>query len=147
MSTPQRTHARVNVVVDRETADVLRVQAKKIFVFNHEHFEDLEDFCPEAQHALVTRFCDTAALITAVGWDAEKVPAETETFEIPLTGDLVEQLLQRRYDLALTNKDRLDGLPINEPIAPDILAEITVDRLAAEALHHLIGRYTRAMSA
>jgi hypothetical protein len=33
MSTPQRTHARTMLVVDRATADVLRVEAKKVAIF------------------------------------------------------------------------------------------------------------------
>ena len=143
MSTPQRTHARaIHVTVDREIADVLRVQAKKIYVFNHEFFEDFEDFCPEAQHALALRFCDTTALITAVGWEPD--PNEPETVEVPLTDDLVEQLRHRRYDCAFTNKDRLEGLDVNEPIDPDLLAEITTDRLAAQALYRVITRYQTA---
>jgi hypothetical protein len=138
MSTPQRTHA-CAVVVDRETADVLRVQAKKIYVFNHELFEDFEDFCPEAQQALAMRFCDTTALMNAVGWEPN--PDEPDTVEIPLTDDLVEQLRHRRYDCAFTNKDRLDGLDVNEPIDPDLLAEITTDRLAAQTLYGVISKH------
>jgi hypothetical protein len=141
MSTPQRTYA-CAVVVDRETADVLRAQVKKIYVFNHELFEDFEDFCPGAQHALVMRFCDTTALMNAVGW--ERQPDAPDTVEIPLTDDLVEQLRHRRYDCAFTNKDRLDGLEVNEPIDPDLLAEITVDRLAAQALYRVITKYETA---
>jgi hypothetical protein len=148
MSTPQRTHARATlVVVDRETADVLRIHAKKILVFGHELFEDFEDYIPEAQHALANRFCDTGALISAVGWDPEKVDSDKTTFEIPLTDDVIEQLRQRRYDLAFTNKDRLDGLDVNEPIPPDLLAEITTDRLAAEALDRLFNTYAKTARA
>jgi hypothetical protein len=43
MSTPQRIHARVMLVVDRTTADVLRLEAKKILMFGHELFEDYLD--------------------------------------------------------------------------------------------------------
>jgi hypothetical protein len=144
MSTPQRTRARVNVVVDRETADVLRVQAKKVMSFGHDLFEDFEDFCPEAQHALATRFCDATAIITAVGWDPDAPNLDTETVEITLTDDLIEQLRRRRYDLAFTNRDRLDGLDLDHPIDPDLLAEITEDRLAAQALDRLFGTYATA---
>jgi hypothetical protein len=61
-----------------------------------------------------------------------------------LTDDLIEQLRQRRYDLAFTNKDRLEGLDVNQPIEPDLLAEITVDRLAAKALDRLFAKYATA---
>jgi hypothetical protein len=147
MSTPQRTHARTMVVVDRDTADVLRLEAKKVMDLGHELFEDFLLYGPEAQYALAMRFCDATALITAVGWDPDNVDADTETFAVPLTDDLVEQLHRRRYDLAMTNADRLDGLDVNEPIDPDLLAEITHDRLAAQALDRFFGTYARATKA
>jgi hypothetical protein len=146
MSTPQRIHARM-LVVDRETADVLRLQAKTVMDLGHELFEDFLLYGPEAQHALAMRFCDATALITAVGWDPDQVDPSTETFEVPLTDDLVEQLRHRRYDLALCNNDRLDGLDVKEPIAPGLLAEITVDRLSAQALDRLFGAYAQATKA
>jgi hypothetical protein len=93
------------------------------------------------------RFCAATALITAVGWDPDKDDPAVETFEVPLTDDLVEQLRRRRYDLAVTNANRLDGLDVNEPIDPDLLAEITVDRLAAQALDRLFGKYATARGA
>jgi hypothetical protein len=143
MSTPQRTHA-CTITVDRETADVLRLEAKKVMVFNHELFEDFLDFGPEAQRALSMRFCDASDLIEAIGWNANADHTDETTFEVPLTNDLIEQLRQRRWDLAATNIDRLDGIGANEPIPPDVLAEITTDRLAARALDDLIGDYTIA---
>jgi hypothetical protein len=135
------------VVVDRETADVLRLEAKKVMDLGHELFEDFLLYGPEAQYALAMRFCDATTLITAVGWDPDNVDADTETFEVPLTDDLIEQLRHRRYDLALCNNDRLDGLPVDKPIDPDLLAEITHDRLAAQTLDRLFGTYARATKA
>jgi hypothetical protein len=143
MSTPQRTHART-ITVDRETAHVLRRETKKMMDLGHELFEDFLLYGPEAQYVLAMRFCAATALITAIGWDPDKDNPDIETFEVPLTDDLVEQLRHRRYDLALCNKDRLDGLDVHEPIAPDLLAEITVDRLAAQALDRLFGTYDAA---
>jgi hypothetical protein len=93
------------------------------------------------------RFCAATALITAVGWDPNNVDPDTEMFEVPLTDDLIEQLRRRRYDLALCNNDRLDGLPIDKPIPPDLLAAITTDRLAAQALDRLFDTYARARTA
>jgi hypothetical protein len=131
------------LTVDRETADVLRLEAKKVLVFNHELFEDFLEFGPEAQYALSMRFRDASDLIDAVGWDPSDI-ADAATFEVPLTDDLVEQLRQRRWDLAATNLDRLDGVDVHEPIPPDLLAEITIDRLAAGALDRVIGTYAIA---
>jgi hypothetical protein len=146
MSTPQRTHARV-ITVDRETADVLRRETKKMMDLGHELFEDFLLYGPEAQYVLAMRFCAATALITAIGWDPNKDNPNIDMFEVPMTDDLIEQLRHRRYDLALCNKDRLDGLDVNEPIDPDLLAEITVDRLAAQALDRLFGTYAKAARA
>jgi hypothetical protein len=132
------------LVVDRETADVLRRETKKMMDLGHELFEDFLLYGPEAQYVLAMRFCDATALITAVGWDPDKDDPDVETFEVPLTDDLIEQLRHRRYDLALCNNDRLDGLPVDKPIDPDLLAAITVDRLAAQALDHLFATYAKA---
>jgi hypothetical protein len=141
MSTPQRTPACV-ITVDRATADVLRLEAKQVMIFNHELFEDFLDFGPEAQYALAMRFRDASDLIDAIGWNPNTDHDDTTTFDVPLTDDLIEQLRQRRWDLAATNIDRLDTISANDPIPPDILAEITTDRLAARALDNLIGDYT-----
>ncbi len=141
MSTPQRTHAHV-ITVDRETADVLRLEAKKVMDLGHELFEDFLLYGPEAQYVLAMRFCAATALITAVGWDPDKVDADATTFEVPLTDDLVEQLHRRRYDLAMSNADRLPE--DNGPISPETLADIAHDRLAAQALDRLFAKWPRA---
>jgi hypothetical protein len=111
-------------------------------VFGHDAFEDLLEFCPEAQYALSMRFRAASDVVDVVGWDPDAEIAEDATFEVPLTDDLVEQLRHRRYDLALANNDRLPEN--NGPISPELLAEITVDRLAAQALDRLFGAYARA---
>ena len=146
MSTPERTRA-CCVTIDREIADALRLHAKNVMVFGHELFEDMLEFCPEAQQALAMRYCDATAVVNVVGWDPDRVDPNVETFEVSLTDDLIEQLRHRRWDLAVTNKDRLDGLDVNDPIDPELLAEITVDRLAAQALDRLFGKYAAARSA
>jgi hypothetical protein len=146
MSTPQPSRVRV-IAVDRKTADVLRLEAKKVMVFNHELFEDFLEFGPEAQRALSMRFRDASDLIDVVGWDPNNTDTTQSTFDVPLTDDLVEQLRHRRWDLAATNLDRLDGVSVHDPIPPDLLAEITVDRLAAGALDRVIGTYAIAVSA
>jgi hypothetical protein len=144
MSTPQRIHARTMVVVDRQTADVLRLEVKKVAMFEHDAFEDLLDYCPDAQHGLAMRYCDIFAAVSALSWDPDKVPVETEMFEVPLTEDLINLLGLRRYDLAMSNADRLPDN--NGPISPELLAEITVDRRAAQILDRVISRYTKASS-
>jgi hypothetical protein len=143
MSTPQPSRVCV-IAVDRETADVLRLEVKKVMVFNHELFEDFLEFGPDAQRALSMRFRDASDLIEVLGWNPDADSTQS-TFEVPLTDDLVEQLRHRRWDLAATNLDRLDGVSVHEPIPPDLLAEITVDRLAAGALDDVIGSYAIAV--
>jgi hypothetical protein len=68
MSTPQRSYGRVMLAVDRTTADVLRLEAKKVLMFGHELFESFLDLSPEAQYALAMRFQDAIDLISTVGW-------------------------------------------------------------------------------
>jgi hypothetical protein len=74
----------------------------------------------------------------------DRETADAESFEVPLTYGLVEQLIRRRYDLAMTNVDHLPD--DNGPISPETLAEITVNRLACGALHRVIGAYTAAVA-
>jgi hypothetical protein len=139
MSTLQ-PNADVRVLaVSPDTANVLRVETKKVLMFNHEYFEDFLDFGPDAQYALSVIYCDAFAVIDAVGW--ERDPDATGTIDVPLTFGHIDQLRRRRWDLGATNIDRLDDIPTSTPINPDLLTEITTDRLAAQTLDHLIGTY------
>jgi hypothetical protein len=146
MSTPQRTHARIELAVDRTTADVLRLETKKVLMFNHELFEDLLDYSPAAQYALAMRFQDAIDVITTVGWDPDTTTAKADTFEVHLSDDFVEQLTHRRVDLSATNTDRLSHLDGSGPVPADVMAEITADRNAAATLDRLIGTYTVAIA-
>jgi hypothetical protein len=141
MSNTQRSDACL-LAVDPFVADVLREEAKKVLEFNHDYFEDLREFSPEAQQALAVRFLDVIAVINAVGWAASD-PNATEPVEVPMTDGFVEQLHHRRYDLGFTNLDRLDDLDDTESDeeAARIRAEITADRLAAQALDGLFMAY------
>jgi hypothetical protein len=147
MSTMQRIHARTMVVVNRKVADVLRVETKKVLMFGHDDFEDFLDFCPEAQQSLALRFRTAIDLITTLGWDAEGVDSDTAKFEVALTDDLIDLLRRRRDDLAFTNVDRLDDVGADEAIEPDLLAEITVNRLAIGALTRVFDAYAAAHAA
>jgi hypothetical protein len=146
MSTPQRTHARLTLAVDRTTADVLRLEAKKILMFGHEPFENYLDFTPEAQYALAMRFQDAIDLITTVGWAPNDKAAKAATFKVPVTDDLIKQLAHRRLDLCATNRDRLEWVEDNEPIPADLMAKITADRNAAAELDRVIAAYTLAVA-
>ena len=55
MSTPQGNYA-CRISVDPLTADVLRVEAKKVLMFSHEPFEDFLDYVPTKQLALADSF-------------------------------------------------------------------------------------------
>jgi hypothetical protein len=146
MSTPQRTHAAVTLVVDRYTAGVLRLEAKKILMFGHEPFEDFLDLSPEAQCVLAMGFQDAIDLITAVGWDPDSAQAKATSYEVPLTDDLVKDLAHRRVDLAASTTERLNEFREGEPIPADVMTKITANRNAVGALDHLIGAYTVAVA-
>jgi hypothetical protein len=105
------------VIVDREIADALRLEAKKVVMFEHDAFEDFLDFSPEAQYGLATRFRTAFDVIDILGWDRDEA---TTTFEVPLTDDLVGLLDIHCKDLALTNVDRLPE--DNGPISAETLA-------------------------
>jgi hypothetical protein len=59
-------------------------------------------------------------------------------------GWATQDVLRAQRDLGATNRDRLDGLDEDEPIAADLMAEVTADRHAAAALGRRIGTYTVA---
>jgi hypothetical protein len=60
MSAPQGSFG-CRITVDPSTADVLRVEAKKVLMFNHEPFEDFLDYVPTKQLALADVYADNAA--------------------------------------------------------------------------------------
>ena len=141
MSTMQRIHARTTLVVGRETADVLRVEAKKVAMFEHETFEDFLDFCPEAQHCLALHYRTVFDHIDTLGWDPDTADPAIRRFKVSLTEDLINLLGLRYEDLGRTVNDRIaehDG-----PIPSEILDEITTDRLARIALDRLFRTYNR----
>jgi hypothetical protein len=142
MSTMQRIHARTTLTVDRETANVLRLEAKKALMFGHDLFEDFLDFCPEAQHSLTLRYRTVFDLIDVVGWDPDTVEPTKRRFKISLTEDLISLLDDRRHDLTLSVDNRL--AEHDDPIPSAILEEITTDRLACVALERVFRAYARA---
>ena len=147
MSTPKRTHAPITTLtVDRPTAAVLRLEAKKILMFGHEPFEDFLDLSPADQFSLAMRFQDAIDLISTVGWDPMTAEAMAGTYDVPLTDDLVKQLANRRIDLSTTVTDRLSDFDDDEPLPADVLAELTDDRHAAATLDRIIGTYSVAVA-
>jgi hypothetical protein len=81
MSTPQGNSA-CRISVDPSTADVLRIETKKVLMFNHDPFEDFMDYVPTKQLALADVYRDATAVIDALGWDPEMVP-HTDSIEVP----------------------------------------------------------------
>jgi hypothetical protein len=142
MSTPKRNDAWL-VPVDPQVADALRDQSLAVLEFNHDYFEDLRDFGPEAQHALSLQYREAFDVLEALGWPR---PNPAETVEVPLTQGHVDQLRRRRLDLGQSNLDRLPE-DANAPIPLETLAEITIDRLAGQALDRLFGAFERARRA
>ncbi len=145
MSAQQGSYA-CHISVDGQTADVLREEARKVLVFNHEWFEDFLDFTATGQEALVDIFCDAIAVIKAVRWEPE--PDGAERFEIPLTAGLIEQLHKRRDDLDATNLDLLDDFERAETDeqAAEIEAEMTANRLAIQTMDRLFTDYSHAIT-
>jgi hypothetical protein len=140
MSTPKRNDART-IAVDRELVDILRRETLVVLEVNHQHFEELLERTPQAQHALSVIYRDAFAVLDALGWEPDATT--TTTVAVPLTAGHVTQLRLRRYDLGRTNLDRLDArdraIDPAEIVALD--AEIAADRLAALALDRIVATY------
>jgi hypothetical protein len=143
MSTPQRTPARV-IAVDPSTADVLRVEAKKVLMFNHEPFEDFLDYIPVLQLTLADIYRDATAVIDALGWDPD-ITTHTSV-EVPLTAGHVAQLHTRRCDLLATNLDLLSDIGADQHANATVLAEIHTNRHATEALDRVFDAYSHTIT-
>jgi hypothetical protein len=140
MSTPQGNHA-CHITVDPSTADVLRLETKKVLMFNHEPFEDYLDYVPTKQLALADIFRDATAVIDALTWDPDMAP-HTADFDVPLTAGHIHQLHKRRCDLLDTNLDLLTDIGADNDINALIMADIHANRRAVEALNKVFDTYS-----
>jgi hypothetical protein len=140
MSAPQGSSA-CPIMVDPSTADVLRVEAKKVLMFNHEPFEDFLDYVPSRQLALADVFRDATAVIDALGWDPDD-GVRSESVVVPLTRGHVEQLHRRRGDLLDTNLDLLGDIGADRHHNECVMAEIHHNRHGVEALNRVFDAYS-----
>jgi hypothetical protein len=140
MSTPQGNPA-CRITVDPPTADVLRVETKKVLMFNHDPFEDFMDYVPTKQLALADVYRDATAVIDALGWDPEMAP-HTDDFEVPLTRGHIDQLHERRCDLLATNLDLLTDIGADNDTNAVVMAEIHHNRHGVEALNRVFDAYS-----
>ena len=129
------------IEVDPPTADVLRIEAKKVLMFDHEPFEDFLDYLPAKQLALADIFRDATAVIDALGWDPDTIK-RTESVEVPLTTGHIEQLHKRRCDLLDTNLDLLGEISTDHRPYVTVMAEIHANRHATEALNRVFDAYS-----
>ena len=124
------------ITVDPRTGDLLRVEAKKVLMFNHEPFEDYLDYTPRRQLPLANIFRDATAVIDALGWDPDMAP-HINDIEVPLTPGHIQQLHKRRCDLLDTNLDRLDDIGADNDTNALIMADIHANRRGVEALNRI----------
>ena len=129
------------ISVDPSTADVLRVEAKKVLMFNHEPFEDFLDYVPSKQLTLADIFRDATAMIDALGWDPDSDP-QRESVEVPLTPGHIHQLHKRRCDLLDTNLDLLTDISADNDGNAIVMSEIYNNRHGVEALNKVFNAYT-----
>ena len=134
------------IPVDPSTADVLRGEAKKVLMFNHEPFEDYLDYRPAKQLALADIYRDATAVIDALGWDPDINPPR-DTFSVPLTHAHIEQLHHRRSDLLDTNLDLLTDIGADRHHNATVMAEIHSNRHGVEALNRVFDAYGETMTA
>jgi hypothetical protein len=139
MSAPQGSFA-CRITVDPSTADVLRVEAKKVLMFNHEPFEDFLDYVPARQLSLADVFRDATAVVDALGWDPDSA-VQRESFEVPLTTGHIQQLHARRCDLLDTNLDLLTDIGADNQANAIVMSEIYANRHGVEALNRVFDAY------
>jgi hypothetical protein len=140
MSTPQGNPA-CHIMVDPSTADVLRIEAKKVLMFNHEPFEDYLDYIPTKQLALADIYRDATAVIDALGWDPDINPRQNHV-EVPLTSGHIQQLHHRRCDLLDTNLDLLEDIGADRHHNATVMTNIHHNRHGVEALNKVFDAYT-----
>jgi hypothetical protein len=140
MSAPQGNYA-CRITVDPSTADVLRLETKKVLMFNHDPFEDFLDYVPAKQLSLADIFRDATAVIDALGWDPDTEP-QREGVEVPLTHGHIQQLHIRRCDLLDSNLDLLSDIEADRKINALIMADIHANRRGVEALNRVFDAYS-----
>jgi hypothetical protein len=144
MSAPQGSYA-CRITVSPSDADVLRVEAKKVLMFNHEEFEDFLDYVPVKQLELADTFRDATAVIDALGWDPD-ICVPNRSVEVPLTRGHIEQLHQRRADLLDTNLDLLTDIGADKATNAAVMSDIYANRHSVEALNRVFDAYSTSIS-
>ena len=128
------------ITVDRPTADIWRLEAKKVLMFSHEPFEGFLDYLPSRQLALADIFRDATAVIDAVGWDPDTAE-QAERVEVPITPGHVQQLHKRRCDLLDTNLDLLSDIGTDNDTNAIVMSKIHANRRGVEALNRVLNTY------
>jgi hypothetical protein len=129
------------ITVDSLTGDLLRLEAKKVLMFNHEPFEDFMDYIPAKQLTLADIYRDATAVIDALGWDPDtNVPRDR--VEVPVTAGHIHQLHKRRGDLLDTNLDLLEDIGNDAEDLSILLAEIHANRHSVEAINRVLDAYS-----
>jgi hypothetical protein len=144
MSAPQGSFG-CRITVAPSDADVLRVEAKKVLMFNHEALEDFLDYVPVKQLELADILRDATAVIDALGWDPDINPPRI-SFDVPLTRGHIEQLHNRRADLLDTNLDLLTDIGADNDTNTTVMTEIHANRHGVEALNRIVDAYTNTMT-
>jgi hypothetical protein len=133
------------ITVDPSTADLLRIEAKKVLMFNHEPFEDFLDYIPAKQLTLADIYRDATAVIDALSWDPDTTDVQ-DSVEVPLTAAHIQQLHRRRCDLLDTNLDLLEDIGADAEALDIIMAEIHANRRAVEALNRVFDTYSTTIA-
>jgi hypothetical protein len=133
------------IKVDPSTADVLRIETKKVLMFNHDPFEDFLDYIPTKQLALADVYRDATAVIDALGWDPDTT-THKDAVEVPLTLDHIQQLHRRRCDLLDTNLDLLTDIGGDRDHNAIVMGEIHNNRHGVEALNRIFDAYSNTIT-
>jgi hypothetical protein len=140
MSAPQGSYA-YRITVSPSDADVLRVEAKKVLMCNHEELEDFLDYVPVKQLELADILRDATAVIDALGWDPD-ICLPGRSVEVPLTDGHIEQLHKRHADLLDTNLDLLTDIGADNNTNANTMSDIHANRHSVEALNRIFDTYS-----
>jgi hypothetical protein len=133
------------ITVDPSVADMWRVEAKKVLMFNHEPFENYLDYVPAKQLALADVYRDATAVIDALGWDPD-TDVQQDRVQVPLTSGHIQQLHKRRCDLLDTNLDLLEDIGNDTDDLAIIMADIHANRRSVETINHILDSYSTTIT-
>ena len=142
---PRRVTHACRITVDPRRADVLRIEAKKVLMFNHEPFEDFLDYVPVKQLELADVYRDATAVIDALGWDPDINPPR-DTFKVPLTPPTSSSSTNAAATSSTPTSTSSTDIGADNETNAVIMGDIHANRRSVEALNSVFDAYTNTIT-